>query len=465
MRVVFGLILLGSFPALASGPRCENVFVASEASSESLVDDLIRLKLQIDAMDSKARGAFTEIFRSKVREVQAHVGPSFREMYTERLKVLTDEALRKGEVEKEKSEETARKQIDDLKQWDEFMEHPELKHDGAFFGGNQYFTSRSGVLALYDFTTRSFVSDVPKLSLGPDVKMKVSDDHKNLFFASREKVGTVEVATGQVLTADPKLPPGTTISGIAYSPDGRFLAMEGSSGEMRVFETGTMTQIMSSARGGRFAGREPTFSPDGNYVFFARHFGEQYLLDLRTKREVQLRDIGGSGLHRLEHAVFSSDSKILTVGDGQGQLRDIDLSTGAVGDSRFKIAANFILNSPDGRYTVAIRPTRDVVEGSFPAEIFDAVTGRKVEIDLSTYEFDQPGEFTFVGDKLFFRDVFRDESSRRSRQLYYFIEISPGTISLFENVKAPPMNLVKVAPTGDTLLMKTPANGVFWTLR
>ena len=153
---------------------------------------------------------------------------------------------------------------------------------------------------------------------------------------SRTHLATLQAPVGQL---------------VAFSPRGDLLAADGPDGEIRLYEAGS-ANLVSRVRQTNAQLVTLRFSPDGSMLASLGRPGgvTVWNVDDRTHRW----QFPASSFHyHLGRLDFSPDNRALAIGEAAGQLRVVDLGTGAL---RFEVAAH-----PEAVSSVAWSPAGPVI--------------------------------------------------------------------------------------------------------
>jgi WD40 repeat protein len=111
---------------------------------------------------------------------------------------------------------------------------------------------------------------------------------------------------------------GVSVGSVAFSPDGKILAVADEEGSIRLWNAATGRQLALLASAGRRAAVDSVgFSPDGKILAAGDEVGTAYLWNPATSQLLAtLRDPGRQA--SADAVAFSPDGKILAIGDGDG---------------------------------------------------------------------------------------------------------------------------------------------------
>jgi len=116
---------------------------------------------------------------------------------------------------------------------------------------------------------------------------------------------------------------GGSVIGVAYSPDGKFVAAAGQDGKIAIWNptTGHVETLQANRR----AVDAVAFSPDGHFLASAGHDRLVHVWNLATRKQQTLKGHGNV----VDAVAFSGDGKFVVSGSWDGTLRVWDIATGA----------------------------------------------------------------------------------------------------------------------------------------
>ena len=161
-------------------------------------------------------------------------------------------------------------------------------------------------------------------------------------------------------------PGGYSLWGIAFSPDGRLLAVSGGKGPF-VWNVTTGRLTASLADPGGDGGTAVAFSPDGKLLAAADIDNSAYVWDVATgTNTATFADPGGG---TLDAVAFSPDGTVLATGEGNRHVVMWDVATRSMART-LTIASgiNAVVFSPDGKLLAA---------AGTPAFLWDVATGQR----------------------------------------------------------------------------------------
>jgi WD40 repeat protein len=175
---------------------------------------------------------------------------------------------------------------------------------------------------------------------------------------------------------DRRFPQIDTISAIALSPQGRYLAIGGDNDKSpdpktrsaRIVELATGREVAAVDHGNRVVA--VAFSPDEAFLATGSTDKTSAVFNIGLKREVSRY----THQEQVNSLAFSPDAKYVAAGDADGMLRVIEAATGKeVSRHAHSNSINSVAFSPDGKY---------VATGNedFTARILEAASGREVSI-------------------------------------------------------------------------------------
>jgi WD40 repeat protein len=166
---------------------------------------------------------------------------------------------------------------------------------------------------------------------------------------------------------------GETYYGLAFSPDGRTLAVGAEDGTIRLLEMPSARVVMT-LRGGDSTVRALAFSPDGKFLLSAGQMGRVVLWD--PVRGVERRVLIERGNAPIRSVAFSPDGRSVCLAEPAYAPRDVLLYDPETGAVRTRLTGHplgvcAIAYSPDGRFLATIGVDH-------VAKLFDIATAREV---------------------------------------------------------------------------------------
>lgn len=200
---------------------------------------------------------------------------------------------------------------------------------------------------------------VPSLVFSPDGKVLASGGHDHVIRLWNPLTG--ELVNTLQIELDPMFEPDLdfrSIMGIAFSPNGRYLAAGLRDRTVRLFDMTNKMQI-AMLRGHTGGIRSVAFSPDGKVLASAGHDSTVRLWDVKTFKEIKVFNVLSGTVGWF--VAFSLNGKYIVSNGGADaavvwdietgkQLRQFSFLTRAM-DGAF--GANVAAFSPDSRYLVA----------------------------------------------------------------------------------------------------------------
>ena len=196
---------------------------------------------------------------------------------------------------------------------------------------------------------------------------------------------------------------GGDVQGVAFSPDGRYLAADGYDDNVQAILLDVATRTIVRSRNiDDNAGNinAVAYSPNGNYVAVAVDLRWAYLWELSSGN---VFGWGKSNASEVYDVAFSPDGKYLATGNDNGDLTLWELDSWWMDDVNlidYKPGGNVqsVAFSPDGRYLAA-----DGYDGNNTyVNIYSLSTGRVVwqinSGDVYTIAFSPNGEYLALGD-------------------------------------------------------------------
>jgi WD40 repeat protein len=106
---------------------------------------------------------------------------------------------------------------------------------------------------------------------------------------------------------------------VAFSPDGRLLAVEGQTDAIRLYDLRTGDQVVKLP-GGDGTPQDIEFSPDGKLLASATLSGDTDLWDVATGKSLARLSNGSNGQDWDSAISFSPNGRLLAVGDSSGNV-------------------------------------------------------------------------------------------------------------------------------------------------
>jgi WD40 repeat protein len=238
-------------------------------------------------------------------------------------------------------------------------------HDGqtlATVDGN-----RDGTVQLWDITTQTKIGAPITIPGGGIVGVAFSPDGKTLAMTGDDSRGGAvwlwDIASRAQIGAPITIPSSDDgVDGIAFSPDGKTLATADGDGTLRLWDVASRAQIgapitIPSSDDGVDG---IAFSPDGKTLATADGDGTLRLWDVASRAQIGAPITIPSSDDGVDGVAFSPDGKTLATADGDGTLRLWDITTRAqfgapitIPNSSFGSSVSRVAFSPDGK-TLAI---------------------------------------------------------------------------------------------------------------
>jgi serine/threonine protein kinase/Tol biopolymer transport system component len=153
----------------------------------------------------------------------------------------------------------------------------------------------------------------------------------------------------------------TSANAVAFSADGKTLAVGGQGGRVALFNASTMTLTTYFTDPGTNGVASVAVSPDGKTVAAGDYNGHTYLWDVATGKAVTLTDPNGRSARTV---LFSPDGKTLAAGDLNGSVYLWDVATG-------KLAGTLTDPGSQGVNSAAFSPNgATVAAGDFNGRTF-----------------------------------------------------------------------------------------------
>lgn len=478
---IFSFILIFSLGLEAVAAKKKDcAAVLEEVSSESKPKGLQAAKTEIAELmlerarlgdtDTALKSLLQKNIKQKIKEFKDNFGV---ELDSDEIKKIIEQ-IEKGSLKKEKKELKKEQKVrtvetETIMKWRRQRIHKEVNHPGPFINDSQFFTDKDKNLAIYDIKEMKYIWDgslKDGRGQGQEVSWKsellLTPQKDLLVIVNPDSVGLLDTKTGDYRngTVKTKLDRGFRFAKI--SQDGKHLFLGGEDGESIIYELPSLGVVFGATRGDYPHGKGIVESPDGRYVFFIRSDGNQVLFDLQTKKEIRLPELKSSKFHHCYDAIFSKDSKTLTIANHNSWFLDFDILAGTLKPSKYKSNGKHLFTTVDGEYVIVGRDTA-YPEGKDerPFTILEASTGKDVTPDMSQFDIDRVTQLWVFPEhsKLVFQDSIRQLGAQHPDHNYlYMVDLKSLEVSRYEyDPKLFVMGISEFTPDGQSLL--TTGNG------
>jgi len=196
------------------------------------------------------------------------------------------------------------------------------------------------------------IDDPVQCSFGDQLPSNAHRMIENGYFIriARQRVAQIfaETLPSSKWVEEQKFKIGNSITSIAFSPDGRYLAIAPRDGTVRIWDMQTYEQIGEPIRHNYWIS-SVAFSPNGKYLATGSHDGTARIWDVQTHEQ-----IGESLRHDddIRSVAFSPNGKYLATGSHDGTARIWDVQTHEqIGEPlRHDNGIRSVAFSPDGKY-------------------------------------------------------------------------------------------------------------------
>ena len=212
----------------------------------------------------------------------------------------------------------------------------QISADGEWIAAASRKDDRASVVRIWNLRTRSVISELPISTESPVTALAISPDKRWLATYVQEK--EVSIWNLEIRKSTAQFPVARTnghpmVGALAFSPDGRFLAMGDDEGKVRLVDVGAWTERITLP--GRFLGfgvMTLDYSPDGRFLAVGSAFVDPRIFVWDTKTDQKVATLEG---HQgfIADVTFSPDGKQLASASGDQTIKLWNTDTWEVVDT------------------------------------------------------------------------------------------------------------------------------------